>query len=405
VPSEPVPGPLDRPTIRAIRRRILDIALGEGGRLATAGSDRTARVWDVHSAEEMTRVRHGDAVVAVVFSADGRRLLTASLDGTARVWDVNSADELTRVAHGGGMFEAVAFSRDGRRIATAGDEGTGRVWDADSGTELTRVQHGDDPFPFSAIALSADGGRIATARDDEPVRVWDASNGARLADLVHGDFVAWIAFSPDGRRIATSGVGARLWDVDSGDELTPGTDSGDELTRAAQARSVSAQTFTADAWRIATGDEDGTVRVWDGESRAELTRIEHDEDVGAVALSLDGRLVATTHRDGTGRIWDVRSGREVNRVAHQRSRSDTVAFGRGSRPVGDLVGRWLAAMSTLALAVFALGVVALFVLDEAPLAVMLAMAAALVTMGATSVILPWLGWGEYMGPPWMDRRD
>ena len=63
----------------------------DGARLATAGSDWTARIWDAISGAEQIRLRHGNAVEAVAFSPDGSRLITGASDDTARVWDVRSS--------------------------------------------------------------------------------------------------------------------------------------------------------------------------------------------------------------------------------------------------------------------------------------------------------------------------
>jgi len=63
----------------------------------------------------------------VVFSPDGRRLATASADKTARIWDVSSGQELATVTHNDTVY-GVAFSPDGRRLATASEDKTVRIW-------------------------------------------------------------------------------------------------------------------------------------------------------------------------------------------------------------------------------------------------------------------------------------
>ena len=67
------------------------------------------------------------------FSPDGTRIVTASVDKTARVWDAATANELAVLrGHEGGVTSA-AFSPDGTRIVTASDDKTARVWDAATG--------------------------------------------------------------------------------------------------------------------------------------------------------------------------------------------------------------------------------------------------------------------------------
>ena len=74
---------------------------------------------------------HNDPVVRVAFSPDSRRLATASLDRTVRIWDIETHEQLAVLAGHEEAVWSVAFSPDGRNVVTASPDMTARIWDAE----------------------------------------------------------------------------------------------------------------------------------------------------------------------------------------------------------------------------------------------------------------------------------
>jgi ribosomal protein L7/L12 len=180
---------------------VWDVAFAlDGTRLATAGGDKTGRVWDATTGKELLTVNHAKSVSGVAFSPDGTRLATASDDKTARLWDATTGKELLTVNHTD-WVRGVAFSPDGTRVATASDDKTARVWDASTGEELLTVNH--TGWVRGAV-FSPDGTRLATASNDKTARVWDATSGKELLTVNHTGAVHGVVFSPDGTRLATA---------------------------------------------------------------------------------------------------------------------------------------------------------------------------------------------------------
>ncbi|MGH8886638.1 MAG: AAA family ATPase [Egibacteraceae bacterium] len=167
------------------------------------------------------------------------------------------------------------------------------------------IAHGHEDW-IRSVAWSPDGRRIATASADRTARVWDAETGAQLTALRgHEDWVVGVGWSPDGQRIATVSRDrtVRVWDAEAGTELAVlrGHDDGVEWVA-----------WSPDGRRIATASYDRTVRIWNAEADIALAVLRGHEDwVGGVAWSPDGRRIATASGDRTARVWDVESGIEL----------------------------------------------------------------------------------------------
>src|SRR5215217_4494684 len=168
----------------------------------------------------------------------------------------------------------------------------------------------------NGVAFSPDGKHLATASDDETARVWDTESGDEVGRMDHGDKVKEVAFSPDGKELVTvsDDKTARIWDLSSEDEVTP------PMTHADKVNGVA---FSPDGKHLATVSDDKTTHVWDAESGDEVTprRMTREKPVHKVAFSPDGKYLATAGREKSARLWDVDSGDNVADINHE----DTVS--------------------------------------------------------------------------------
>ncbi|BCB91618.1 nSTAND1 domain-containing NTPase [Phytohabitans suffuscus] len=175
------------------------------------------------------------------------------------------------------------------------------------------------------VAFSLDGRRLATSGGDGLVRIWDrAGDGVAgaPADLRGFRDQAWTpSFSPDGSRLAAAGVDGtiRIWDARDRTPLAVLTG------HSGQVRAVA---FAPDGRRLASTGEDGTVRVWDTARPAAppLVLRGHDGAALAVAFALDGRRVASGGGDGTVRIWDAARPRQLAVLRGHDHAVKSVAF-------------------------------------------------------------------------------
>src|SRR5206468_4326911 len=125
-------------------------------------------------------------------------------DNTVALWDLNTSEKARILSGHGGPVWNVAFSPDGRHLASAGRGGPVKIWDLTTGqaTLSLRAPIAGDP---QGLAFSFDGQRVA-AGTHNAVTVWDATHGHELLSLGHTGHVLSVAFSPDGRFLASAGM-------------------------------------------------------------------------------------------------------------------------------------------------------------------------------------------------------
>lgn len=302
-------------------------------------------------------------VTTLAFSPDGKMLASGGWDELVRLWDVDSGTELRKMLAHKAMVARVAFSRDGTILASRGGlDGTLQVWNPQTGRELYKINNLSTVnawrfYREAALDISPDSKTVAVS-DRKGVILLEAQSGKEKARLPGYRDCMYLAFSPDGKLLATGGLddGAkesyslRLWDLDKQEEARRcdlprtakgGTEpptgfafstKGDKLVAAV----AETDTYIFD---VATGKQlqrlshhwahrvayspaqdrvvslgGPTLRLWDAKTGQECFRefTGHQAGVQAVAISPDGSRVASAGENI--RLWDLKTSKQLREI-------------------------------------------------------------------------------------------
>ena len=279
--------------------------LSDSGNLAaTASLEGQITLWDIAGGKILTAFQaHQGPVIKFQFLADQDRLASAGLDGTATIWDQNGKP-ITTFQAPDDVGWIVGFSPDGNRLAASSLDGTLTVWPF-QGERLASFPNAHDGWILNAN-FSTDGQLLATT-GGSTVKLWNIREQKLLHEYTSEGAVFFVEFSSDGQYLITAGDEGLItrWSVETGQRVDfQNTQQGpiyflggqfeDQLTSA-----VSSKTPTR-----ATASSDGTVSLWNNQGNRLSSLRGHENVVQGISFGQNNQVTTIT-QNGTVRQWKL----------------------------------------------------------------------------------------------------
>jgi WD40 repeat protein/tRNA A-37 threonylcarbamoyl transferase component Bud32 len=288
------------------------------GRYLGATDQNRAVVWRVASREIAREMRappsvvhgaKGDNIRAGCLSPDGQ-WFAAAVGDYGVVWRTDSNDAPTVIRGHTGTVTRIAFSGDSSQILSTSIDKTIRLWDTRTCAPL-HVIGSMGKSGSSNLAVDPSGRLVATADYSLRVGVWETRprGWLWLSPGVEGAATC-VSFSGDGRRLASGDEQGNITVWDTAAHRAART------MKAAHDGAVFSLDWSPDGAMVSLGG-DGLLCRWDEDGRKTVLARDRGREWGCARLTPDGAMVAATDNKNSLSLWDARSGASMGRVTDE----------------------------------------------------------------------------------------
>ncbi|KAJ0392751.1 hypothetical protein P43SY_009650 [Pythium insidiosum] len=274
-----------------------------GDKFITGSYDRTCKVWDTQTGDELLTLEgHKNVVYAIAFNNPyGDKIITGSFDKTCKLWSAETGQLYHTYRGHSTEIVCLSFNPQGTVIATGSMDNTAKLWDVETGQELhTLFGHTAE---IVSLNFDTQGERIITGSFDHTVKVWDVRSGRCIHTLAghHGE-ISSTQFNYTGELCISGSIDrtCKIWDVASGQNIQTLRGHNDEILDVS---------FNATGSKLVTASADGTSRIYNTMTGAcQAILIGHEAEISKVCFNPQGSKVLTasmTVGGGASSSWRV----------------------------------------------------------------------------------------------------
>ncbi len=263
----------------------------DGQKLISASADKTIKIWDLVSGQEIKTLKgHSSYVNYLAISPDGQILISASADKTIKTWDLATNKEIYTLNGHNNYVNALTVSSDGQLLASGSADKTVKIWNLATGKEIrTLIGH---TSPINSVAISLTGEFLASGSADKTIKIWNLATGQEIRTLIgHTSPVNSVAITPDGQFLASGSADKtiKIWNLATGQEIR---------TLRGHSNSVNYLAIRADGQKLISSSADKTIKIWNlvnGQEMQSLTG--YPQWINYLAITNDWQTIATGSGD------------------------------------------------------------------------------------------------------------